>query len=254
MHKEAKDLLSSETGFESTYLNEDSSNEEYWKFRSLSAITSRLEQLNGAKVHSLFNVMTMEHNVHEWFTRLEIWFEKTDILSAIHLYLPPEITFTTPDSENLPVPSDTCAKVTQFSGAAEYIDNQDRVIENLDVLAEDGSSAEVLSSALLRSMDRHGPTYTTKTLSFLFPIPMSTKRTLPLFRGPVLRPPTRLLKCSNRQFRTFFCPDDVNDETAVYFSKTRLGGRKCEREGRRRFFSLWGVELDTAICAFREES
>ncbi|KAK0435631.1 hypothetical protein EV421DRAFT_1908507 [Armillaria borealis] len=126
-------------------------NEEYRRFRSLEAMTSRLEQLNGAKVHSLFNVMTMEHNVCEWFTRLEIWFEKTDIPSAIHLSLSPEITFTTPDSENLP---DTCAKVTQFSGAAEYIDNQDRVTENLGVLAEDGSSAKVLSSTLLRSMDQ----------------------------------------------------------------------------------------------------
>ena len=36
-----------------------------------------VDNLNGEKVHSLFNVMTMEHNVHDNFDRLELWFEKT---------------------------------------------------------------------------------------------------------------------------------------------------------------------------------
>lgn len=36
-----------------------------------------VESLNGAKVHSLFNIMTMEHNVHDSFDRLELWFERT---------------------------------------------------------------------------------------------------------------------------------------------------------------------------------
>ncbi len=39
-------------------------------------------------------------------------------------------------------------------GAAEYIDKQGRVVEDLGVLAEDGSSAEALSSALLKSMNQ----------------------------------------------------------------------------------------------------
>ncbi len=33
--------------------------------------------LNGERVHSLFNVMTMEKNMHEFFNRLELWFEGT---------------------------------------------------------------------------------------------------------------------------------------------------------------------------------
>lgn len=36
-----------------------------------------IENLNGPKVHSLYNVMTMEKNVHDYFDRLEIWFEAT---------------------------------------------------------------------------------------------------------------------------------------------------------------------------------
>jgi HNH endonuclease len=36
-----------------------------------------VDNLNGEKVHSLFNVMTMEHNAHDLFDRLDLWFEKT---------------------------------------------------------------------------------------------------------------------------------------------------------------------------------
>jgi hypothetical protein len=36
-----------------------------------------VQNLNGSKVHSLHNVMTMEKNAHDWFDRLEMWFERT---------------------------------------------------------------------------------------------------------------------------------------------------------------------------------
>ncbi|KAF8870728.1 hypothetical protein BD779DRAFT_1791831 [Infundibulicybe gibba] len=94
-------------------------------------------EIYGTKAHSLFNVMT-------------IWFEKTET-----------ITFTTPDSENLPVPSETllvlhaaCAQVAQLSGAAQYIDRLDCDAEDLGVLACDGSSGEVLTGALLSRMNK----------------------------------------------------------------------------------------------------
>lgn len=45
-----------------------------------------VNQLNGAKVHSLYNVMTMQSDVHDWFDRLEIWFEKTVRITLL-LYL-----------------------------------------------------------------------------------------------------------------------------------------------------------------------
>ncbi len=40
-----------------------------------------VEKLNGDKVHSLFNVMTMQKDVHDWFDSLDMWFEAT--VSAI---------------------------------------------------------------------------------------------------------------------------------------------------------------------------
>jgi len=36
-----------------------------------------VETLNGPKVHSLFNVMTMQKDAHEWIGRLYLWFEAT---------------------------------------------------------------------------------------------------------------------------------------------------------------------------------
>lgn len=36
-----------------------------------------VESLNGPKVHSLYNVMTMSKDAHDWFDRLIMWFEAT---------------------------------------------------------------------------------------------------------------------------------------------------------------------------------
>lgn len=33
------------------------------------------ERLNGYGIHSLDNVMTLDPTIHDWFDRLEIWFE-----------------------------------------------------------------------------------------------------------------------------------------------------------------------------------
>ncbi len=54
--------------------------------------------------------------------------------NPIHLSLPPEITFTGPDNENLPVQSSPCMLLVQKSPSlwvAEYFDKQDRVVEDL---------------------------------------------------------------------------------------------------------------------------
>lgn len=62
--------------------------------------------------------------------------------------------FTTTDP-SLPLPAlrylkvhATCAKVANLSGAAEYIDKVMRDLEDIQVLAADGSSADVLNHAL----------------------------------------------------------------------------------------------------------
>jgi hypothetical protein len=70
--------------------------------------------------------------------------------------LPEKVTFTSSDPIALPVPSPellalhaACAKVAHLSGAGEEIDELDRDLDDLNVLASDGSSAPVLTHALL---------------------------------------------------------------------------------------------------------
>jgi hypothetical protein len=36
-----------------------------------------VEKVNGPKVHSLYNVITMQKDVHDWFDHLVMWFEST---------------------------------------------------------------------------------------------------------------------------------------------------------------------------------
>lgn len=72
----------------------------------------------------------------------------------------PEVTFTTTDpllqlpSAELLALHATCAKVAHFFGASEYLDKVFLEMEEADVLAPDGSSAELLSYALLAQVNR----------------------------------------------------------------------------------------------------
>jgi hypothetical protein len=68
------------------------------------------------------------------------------------------MTFTTPDPEKLPLPSQkyleihaACARVAHLSGADEHIDKVLRELEHTQVLSKDGTSAEALEHALLLS-------------------------------------------------------------------------------------------------------
>ncbi|PBK79718.1 hypothetical protein ARMGADRAFT_1172272 [Armillaria gallica] len=143
MHKAPKDLAlgfrcvvsrkyDQPTLSESTYLNEDSSNDS--ELASVSAVLKSfcyaIEQLSGT------NKSGSERRPHHPIPR-----NLTPIQAS--------------DNENLPVPSETlhatCAKVAQLSGAAENTDKQDRVVEDLGV---NESSPEVLSGALLKSKNQ----------------------------------------------------------------------------------------------------
>ncbi|KDQ34141.1 hypothetical protein PLEOSDRAFT_1024167, partial [Pleurotus ostreatus PC15] len=125
-----------------------------------------VDTLNGVGVHSLFNVMTLESNVHDMFDQLLLWLDATEtansyrVKDANPLYLPggpAVVTFSTPEPEHLPVPSPhllslhaACAKVANLSGAAEYLDDLHREMEATKVLAFDGGSAETLYYAIAR--------------------------------------------------------------------------------------------------------
>ncbi|KAI5991204.1 hypothetical protein EDD15DRAFT_2169557 [Pisolithus albus] len=126
------------------------------------------QDLNGARIHRLENVMTMDTCVRMDFDTLRIYFTATEVPNRYKLeafreiYLcqrPRYVTLSTPDADKYPLPDPTylaihaaCAKVAHHSGAAEHIKKVvERMEDTLD-LAEDGGSSEVLYTAILSSI------------------------------------------------------------------------------------------------------
>ena len=75
-------------------------------------------------------------------------------VALLHLSPNPIITFTSTDP-SLPLPNPEYLKlhaavcrVAQLSGAAGYLDQEDRDVDRIGVLARDGSSANLLASRL----------------------------------------------------------------------------------------------------------
>jgi len=125
-----------------------------------------LSQLNGEKIHGLENGFTMNMELHSMFDSLELWFDHmtNDTYRVIALdpgcgilsLLPPNptVTFTStdpclplPNREYLKLHAAVC-RVAHMSGAARYLNQEDRDIDRIRVLAPDGSSADLLASRL----------------------------------------------------------------------------------------------------------
>ncbi|KZT08965.1 uncharacterized protein LAESUDRAFT_723269 [Laetiporus sulphureus 93-53] len=170
IHTECAHIVPESTFFD---VSRTSSPEKKDYAASLLAVLKRfgydVEKLNDAKMHSLYNVMTMQKDVREWFDRLEMWFEATTVENCYrvktfdefneYLDIPAAVTLTSSNPTTLPLPSPellalhaACAKVAHLSGAGAYIDELDGDLEDLDVLADDGGSADVLNHALSRLM------------------------------------------------------------------------------------------------------
>ncbi|THH20036.1 hypothetical protein EW146_g1228 [Bondarzewia mesenterica] len=126
------------------------------------------EELNSPDIHRLQNILTMEASKHEMFDSLQLWLESTgspncykvnSVAPALQSDIPDIVTFTTSDPLNLPLPSPdylhlhaACARVAHLSGAGEHIDRVFRDMEEMQVLAVDGSSTDILSYALSSSV------------------------------------------------------------------------------------------------------
>ncbi|KAF5339670.1 hypothetical protein D9757_014857 [Collybiopsis confluens] len=125
-----------------------------------------IDKLSGSHIHSLYNVMTMEMNVLDWFYRLELWFEATPTPNRYRiqtknsfLRVPKEIITLKSSRPNLlPLPDPellalhaTAAKVAFSSGANRYIDKILEDMEDFGVLEPDGGSLDILYHAILRS-------------------------------------------------------------------------------------------------------
>ncbi|KAF8573903.1 hypothetical protein K439DRAFT_1399426 [Ramaria rubella] len=125
------------------------------------------DELNGADVHRLENILTLEGGVHEMFDSLYLWFEATadNVPNSYHVCsTDPEfvqdisspVIFTS-THPGLPLPDPrylalhaACAKVAHVSGAGQYVESVYRDMDSAEVLASNGSSADVLEAALAR--------------------------------------------------------------------------------------------------------
>ncbi|KAG2012322.1 hypothetical protein CC2G_012350 [Coprinopsis cinerea AmutBmut pab1-1] len=130
--------------------------------------TSILDELQGPNVHRLENVMTLDPNIQGAFHMLRLWFAPSRDPNAepntyeleasepfIIKHFPKIVRFQSSDPENLPLPSPryleihaAFARIAHFSGATDYIDRIMRDLEDKTVLANDGSSGELLKHLL----------------------------------------------------------------------------------------------------------
>ncbi|KAF5359875.1 hypothetical protein D9756_003614 [Leucocoprinus leucothites] len=143
----------------------------------------KAKSLYGGQVNSLHNVITMEHNLHAAFDSFDLWLEpvaehentykvcgNTRRLKRFPLPIPSRITFSVdpaaaaaaeavnkelmlPDRSLIAIRA-ACARVANLSGAAEQAKRILRDLEDTTILADDGSTAELLSSRLLMLTSR----------------------------------------------------------------------------------------------------
>lgn len=151
-----------------------------------------IQELNGANIHRLENILTLDTNIHIFFDQLKLWLKKIpDVSGRVYILQRPRLTpahsqgsnssytveapsssrfllrilpgtqvdFTTSDPVKRPLPDPrylklhtACARVAHLSGAAEYIDQILREEEVTKVLAFDGGSSELLNHVLMHRL------------------------------------------------------------------------------------------------------
>ncbi|EPS99331.1 hypothetical protein FOMPIDRAFT_90294 [Fomitopsis schrenkii] len=147
-------------------------------------------ELNGNNINRPENVMTLTQALHGLFDDLDFWLEEVEGQKDTYRTclssnfdraqireshnLPPTVQFIVHDVDlarsstrdpgtpqiqprHLALPNPkylriraACCKVAHLSGAAEYLEAVYRDVEMLEVLANDGSSAQILDAALWR--------------------------------------------------------------------------------------------------------
>ena len=151
-------------------------------------------ELDGSNIHRATNILTLGTAVHSRFDALRVSLEPIQespvrclpfcsnatisllkLLDDQHTYLvrtwpenrhqrygvPQQVTFTDHSNGEIEMPDwrylklhHICAKVLHLSGAGEVVETFEREIEQLHVLAMDGSSAKYLSEALSGALPR----------------------------------------------------------------------------------------------------
>ncbi|EAU81019.1 hypothetical protein CC1G_13484 [Coprinopsis cinerea okayama7 len=154
--------------------------------------TCILDELQGPNVHRLENVMTLDPNIQGAFHMLRLWFAPSVSPPPLLISPPPRllifqrdpnaepntyeleapepfiikhfpkiVRFQSSDPENLPLPSPryleihaAFARIAHLAGATDYIDRIMRDLEDKTVLANDGSSGELLKHLLKQASPR----------------------------------------------------------------------------------------------------
>ncbi|KAH7906895.1 hypothetical protein BJ138DRAFT_1117169 [Hygrophoropsis aurantiaca] len=130
-----------------------------WDLLKSFGSTLSFEQLNGSGLHRLENIMTLCYDKHDSFDKLRLWLDSTVSRTPRTPYFElgyQKLTFTTDDPVNYPLPNPeylrhhaAAARVAYMSGAGEYIERVLTDMEMASVLADDGSSVELLAAALV---------------------------------------------------------------------------------------------------------
>ncbi|KAI0357308.1 hypothetical protein OH77DRAFT_1399856, partial [Trametes cingulata] len=128
----------------------------------------------GANLHRLENILTLDVFIYKLFDDLSLWFEavegKLNVYNVILLpgadrppSIPETVQFVS-HRPGLPLPNPrylklhaACCRIAHMSGAAEYLELIYRDVEELPVLANNGASADVLTFAVHRRLTAVDP-------------------------------------------------------------------------------------------------
>ncbi|KAH7921611.1 hypothetical protein BV22DRAFT_1038422 [Leucogyrophana mollusca] len=150
---------------------------------SLFGLDEQVRRLLGGQVNSLHNVFTMTMQMHLSFDQYELWLEEVpgttntydvcsydDVFFKYHEKPPRRVTFRVDpavvaecEREGIPPPDlpdrtliairSVCARVAHLSGAVEQMDQVQQDVEATMVMANDGSTADLLGSLLLQHIE-----------------------------------------------------------------------------------------------------
>ncbi|KAF9646068.1 hypothetical protein BDM02DRAFT_3156687 [Thelephora ganbajun] len=136
----------------------------------LEHLSLALETVDG--VHQIWNLLSLQFDLHSDLGRLNLWFESTGepnrykvcVSNArIEQHIRRISTQFRSDLQGAPPPDPqllalhaTCARVAHMSGATEFFDRLEWEVEETNVLAPDGSSAHLLSSLMSPYAYIHG--------------------------------------------------------------------------------------------------
>ncbi|KAI9567970.1 hypothetical protein HD554DRAFT_2172717 [Boletus coccyginus] len=136
-----------------------------WAVLSMFTYISIIKDLAGNRIHRLENILSLNFYCHQLFDDLCLWLKPVGDVPhtyhvrvakeelKLHQRIPERVNFST--TTTLPLPHHEylalhalCCEVAWMSGAAEYLMDIERRMDDTKVLASDGSTADLLMKTL----------------------------------------------------------------------------------------------------------